>query len=753
MSADRVTIVEQNLDRQLAELTESARLLAADQPLRPGSSLTAARARDLFEDMVLSRTIDIAARALKARGEGFYTISSAGHELNATLGALLRPTDPCLLHYRSGALFASRLRQIPGSTPSWDVLLSLTASAEDPASGGRHKVWGSRGAWIPPQTSTIASHLPKAVGMAFAIGRARRLEVRAGLPLLKGLPKDSIVMCSFGDASSNHATALSGINAARWGKRRGNPMPVLFVCEDNKRGISVETPSRWVQDTWDSRRHLHFFDARGEVDEVWDTVELAIRTCRQQREPVFLRLDSIRLWGHAGSDVESAYRSLKEIEHTESRDPILAASRRLTEVGAATPAQLKQIVASTRARVTASMEEATQRPKLTDVDEILRPLAPVEPELWQASATRAIAEKDRREVFGRRLPEEEASSTRRTLAARINQALHDEMLRHPEMVLFGEDVGRKGGVYGVSQHLQERFGQARCFDTLLDETTILGVAQGAAQVGLLPILEIQYLAYLHNAIDQLRGEACSTSYFSNGAFQNPMVVRIAGLGYQKGFGGHFHNDNSIGALREIPGLAMACPARGDDAVRMLRGAVAMASESGRVVTFLEPIALYHERDLYADGDEKWLCDYPAPNGSAAAALLPGEVGVYNPEASDVLIISYANGLRMSLRAARRLEAEIGKRARVMDLRWLNPLPHEALRKHAEECGRVLVVDECRATGAGVADAIIAALAEAGFVGRMKSVRGLDCYIPLADAANLIMLSEEQIYAAAMEVSA
>jgi hypothetical protein len=92
----------------------------------------------------------------------------------------------------------------------------------------------------------------------------------------------------------------------------------------------------------------------------------------------------------------------------------------------------------------------------------------------------------RREVFGGKLPEEQTQPTRRTLGARINDALHDEMLRRREVLVFGEDVGRKGGVYGITQFLQQRFGRARCFDTLLDETTILGVAQGAAQLGLLP---------------------------------------------------------------------------------------------------------------------------------------------------------------------------------------------------------------------------------------------------------------------------
>ena len=325
------------------------------------------------------------------------------------------------------------------------------------------------------------------------------------------------------------------------------------------------------------------------------------------------------------------------------------------------------------------------------------------------------------------------------------------MIRRPQTILFGEDVGKKGGVYGVTQKLQERFGEARVFDTLLDETTILGVAQGAALAGLLPVPEIPYLAYLHNASDQLRGEACSLQFFSAGQFANPMVVRIASFAYQKGFGGHFHNDDSIGGIRDIPGLAMCTPSRGDDAARLLRGALAMASESGRVVLFLEPIALYHERDLFEAGDGAWLSDYPAPDGSAESALLPGEVGMHHPQHADLLVVSYANGLRLSLRAARRLEREHGIHARVLDLRWLAPLPLEAVARHAAECGRMLVVDECRATAGGVADTLIAHLAEAGFGGRLASVRAADCYLPLGPAADLMLVGEDDIVHGALEV--
>ena len=139
------------------------------------------------------------------------------------------------------------------------------------------------------------------------------------------------------------------------------------------------------------------------------------------------------------------------------------------------------------------------------------------------------------------------------------------MATRPDVFVFGEDVGRKGGVYGVTRGLQQRFGAARVFDTLLDEQSILGLGLGFGVSGLVPIPEIQYLAYLHNAEDQLRGEAASLRFFSDGAFTNPMVVRVAGLGYQKGFGGHFHNDNAVGVLRDIPGLVVAVPSRPEDA--------------------------------------------------------------------------------------------------------------------------------------------------------------------------------------------
>ena len=741
-AVDRIALAEAALDRAVSEALEPTEQRDPGAEVRPGGP-TGRQLVEVFADQVASRHLDVVARELRSRQVGYYTISSAGHEHTALVGALTRPDDPAFLHYRDGAFVLARARRGGVASMERDVLYSLCAAEQDPVAQGRHKVWGSRELWIPPQTSTIASQLPKAMGSAVAIGRARRLEQRLAVAA------DAIAVTSFGDASANHASALSAINAARWAHRVGNPMPILFVCEDNGIGISVTTPRGWIAETFGRMSGLTYVPASGEIDEVWAIVAGAVERCRARRTPVFLHLETVRLWGHAGSDVESGYRAAAEIDADEARDPLPRAARRLIELGVVGRGELGALIEETRRRIRAQAEEvAADATHLADAADIVAPLAPFTPSAVREAGRRRAPVEVREAAFRQGLPEEATAAQRRTLAANLNAALRDQLLARDEVVVFGEDVGRKGGVYGVTSGLQTSFGTGRVFDTLLDETSILGLAQGIGLLGQLPIPEIQYLAYLHNALDQLRGEACSTSFFSNGAFRTPMVLRIAGLAYQKGFGGHFHNDNAFGALRDIPGLALAVPCRPADAVGMLRAAVGMAAVDGRVVAFLEPIALYHERDLYEEGDGGWLQTYPADD----EVLLPGDVGVYGGGPADLLLVTYGNGLRMSLRAARRL-AEDGIRARVLDLRWLSPLPLAAIHEHAADVAGVLVVDEARATGAGIADAVIASLAESGASQRLASVRSVDTYVPLGPAADAVLLSEEQVVAAAAALHA
>jgi 2-oxoisovalerate dehydrogenase E1 component len=680
----------------------------------------------LFRAQAISRHLDFVARTLQQEGLGFYTIGSAGHEGNAMIAMALRTNDPALLHYRSGGFYVARAQQVTGSTPVRDVLQGLMGLADEPIAGGRHKVFGHPDLAIIPQTSTIASHLPRAVGLAIALHRAHRLKVEFEWP------EDAIVVCSFGDASANHSTAAGAINTALATAFRGLPVPILFVCEDNGFGISVPTPGGWIEAAYGSRPGLTYLDADGsDPAAAWPVIKKGVDAVRDQRRPVFLHLRTVRFGGHAGSDAEISYRKPRDIEVDYARDPLLATASGLRAMGASA-ADILACYDGIRHEIDDEAGRLKYKPRLSSAAEVMAPIAPRHPA--------RVAET----VHALRATQSADKTKPRTLAESINATLDELLAADRRVIVFGEDVGVKGGVYGVTTRLARKYGAARVFDTLLDEQAILGLGLGAGLAGLIPIPEVQYLAYLHNAEDQLRGEGATLPFFSRGRFTNPMVVRIAGLGYQKGFGGHFHNDDAVAVLRDIPGIVVACPARADDAAAMLRTCVAAAITDSTLSVFLEPIALYHRRDLYEAGDQAWLTvdhDEHVPIGRARS---------YRSESAALTMISFGNGVPMSLRVARRL-ATVGIAAQVLDLRWLSPLPMEDILAAARSTGRVLVVDETRHSG-GVGEGVVTALVEGGFTGPIQRVASQDSFVPLGSAAEHVLLGEDEIEKGALALA-
>ncbi|WP_136163183.1 thiamine pyrophosphate-dependent enzyme [Sphingomonas flavalba] len=720
---DRVQIVHDNLLRRVGD-----RDLPAGRP--PAGPLSPEQAVSIFRSGCLSRALDRVSRSMQARGQGYYTIGSSGHEGMAAVAAALRPTDMAFLHYRDAAFQIERSTQVPGQSIAWDMLLSFACSAEDPISGGRHKVLGSKALNIPPQTSTIASHLPKAVGAAYSIGLARRVP-----PEHKALAEDAIVVCSFGDASANHSTAQGAFNTAQWTAFQSVPLPLLFVCEDNGIGISTRTPSGWIGASFSARPGLRYFACDG-LD-LYDTFRVASEAAafvRNRRKPAFLHVRTVRLYGHAGADMPTTYMDRETLEAEEANDPLLHGVRLLSEAGALAPDDALAIYRDTETRVERIAAEVVTRPRLSTAEEVMAHLIPPPRPCRRGNGPSAEA---RTRAFGGDLKPLESPQIMSRL---INWALIDLMLDHDEIVLMGEDVGRKGGVYGVTQKLEARFGRARVIDTLLDEQSILGLGIGMAHNGFLPMPEIQFLAYLHNAEDQLRGEAATLPFFSSGQFTNPMVVRIAGLGYQKGFGGHFHNDNSLAVLRDIPGLILACPSNGTDAAMMLRECVRLAREEQRLVVFLEPIALYPMRDLHEAGDGGWLHRYPAPSERVGF----GDVGRHG-DGEDIALLTFGNGTYLARQAQKRLGGE-GIAARVIDIRWLSPLPEDNIVAALDGCRRVLIVDETRRSG-GVAEALMALLTERTEIPHAR-LTAEDSFIATGPAYAATMPSADSIVAAA-----
>ncbi|WP_223671162.1 thiamine pyrophosphate-dependent enzyme [Kangiella shandongensis] len=735
---DRASVIDQNFLISL----KTAKFPSKVSNIQAGvTQLSPQEFVQLFESQVISRHLDLRARILKDQGIGFYTIGSSGHEGNAALGKVFRHTDMAFLHYRSGALMAERSRKIHNVDPVQEQILSLVAAKDDPISQGRHKVFGSTKLFVPPQTSTIASHLPKAMGAAWSLGKTQHTDFDAEIP------SDSVILCNFGDASFNHATSQSAFNAAQYLAYKGEPLPLVYICEDNGIGISVSTPDNWIENNVKNRQSIEYIQCNGlHLPDVYLAAQEAEEIARYERRPVFLHMKTIRLMGHAGNDTESMYHSIEHIEATEAQDPLLHSARLAIEAGYLSTDDILTLYESTRDKVEKTAEAAIKLPKLSSAEEVCASIAPELP-AKEKPALPTLSKRHELFDIGRQF---KFLDKPRSMAQLINYALTDLMAQYPKIMMFGEDVGKKGGVYSVSTNLQKRFGDDRVFDTMLDETSILGNAIGAAHLGYLPIPEIQFLAYTHNAVDQIRGEASTLSFFSNNQFTNPMVIRIAGLAYQKGFGGHFHNDNSIAFLREIPGVILACPSHGRDASMMLREAVRLADEQKRVVVFLEPIALYHAKDLHEAGDNGWLGVYPEPHETVAfgePAVYPGE----GKKASKTLVISYGNGHYLSQQAQKLLKDKYKTTVDVMDIRWLAPLNHEGIAEIAKHYANVLVVDECRKTGSLSEELITGLVENLDKLPNIKRITGHDTFIPIGTSWQYVLPSKENIVEAVLNL--
>ncbi|GGK19629.1 MFS transporter [Pilimelia terevasa] len=731
--------LDQRFRAAVAELAEPILLSDPGAPLVDGAALSGAAALEIFDAQLTARHLDLAGRWLRSFGAGYQGIPGAGHESTAAVAYALRPTDPALLHHRSAAFYCVRAAQHGVADPATALLRSAVGSAADPGSGGRHRSYGDATLHTVPTTGRHAGHLPRAVGVAYAIDQGA-LDPGAPGPW----PADAIAVASFGDGAVEYADLLTATALAGWLSHGDGQLPLLLVCEDNGLSGGVRGRPGRVEAVLRGRPGLRYLGADGgDLVGAYETALDAAAWVRRERRPAVLHLRTVRLLGHDVGDAERSYRPAAELAADAENDPLLGTAALLVDAGLRTTAQVAARYDEIGWQVRQRAEQVIAEAKHDDPADLTAPIAPRRPARVAravAEAAAAAATPARSAAFGGALPEDGPPLT---LAGALTAALTDVLLSHPRAVLFGPDVANRGGDHRVTAGLRRRFGPQRVFDTPADESAVVGLGLGAGLGGVLPLCELPELASLRRADEQLRGQAATLGFLSAGALRNPLVLRVPGLGYDPRGQGLPADDHALAALRDAPGLVVGVPARAADAAGMLRACATSAAVDGSVCVLVEPTALYHATDLHADGDGAWTDPYPPPQRWADAHVPIGRARTYEVgSGADLTVLTFGNGVRLSLRAAHALAAD-GVGSRVVDLRWLNPLPVADLAREAAATGRVLIVDETRRSG-GVGEGVIAALLDAGFVGAARRVAAADSFIPVGPAAQCVLVGEDAI---------
>jgi len=495
--------------------------------------------------------------------------------------------------------------------------------------------------------------------------------VGAGVPIAAGLAlaadardEDAISLVSIGDGAINQGATGEGLAFAA-----ARNLPLVVICESN--GWSELTPTATMMRASITARAAGYGIEAHEVDgcdpaAVEAAVAAAAATARQGQGPVFLECRTVRLLGHYNRDIEH-YRPKQDRAFAEEQEP-LARARASSELS---EEQLDAADAEARAAVDAATEAVRAMPEPDPAE--------AREHLFAAPAP------DGATVEGEEGPGEEL-----TYQKAVNSALREELANRPELLVYGEDVGGAGGIFGISRGLQEEFGAERVADTPIAESAILGSAVGAAMAGMRPVVEIMWGDFLLVALDQLVNQAANVRYVSRGELQAPLVVRTQ-QGVTPGSCAQ-HSQSLEALLAHVPGIKVGLPATPHDAHAMLRAAIADP----------DPCLLFEARSLY---QVKGPVDLEAPLEPAAGARLRRRGG-------DVSIITWGTMVAPVLEAADRL-AERGVAATVLDLRWLCPLDLDAISEAVALSGRVLVAHEANLT-AGFGAEISAGIHERHF---------------------------------------
>ena len=629
-----------------------------DAALDPSLDVSMDEALVDFGLALVSRYCDDREIALRQQNRAFFQISGAGHEaLLLGLARTLRAGyDWFFPYYRDRALALAL-----GVTPL-EMMMQAVGAADDPASGGRQMPchWGSARLNIVSQTSVTASQCLPAVGCAEA---ARYIGRRPQLPGCSA-HGDELTYVSLGEGATSEGEFWEALNTAT-----RLHLPVLFVVADNGYAISVRSTDQHpapISEMVRGIRGLHVVNMDGrDYFEVRRKGAIAIAHVRAGSGPCLVHARVTRPYSHSLSDDQKKYRVAEELADEREHDPITVLEQRLVAAGALTTesAERMRVEAKETVRAAAEAALALRRPSPESVlDHVFGtlPVSDVPPD----------PPTDDREVV--------------TFGEAIRLTLHEQMARDERILVFGEDVADadphvidevpgKGGVFGITFGLQRAFGDARCFNTPLAEANIIGRAVGQATRGLRPCPEIQFFDYVWPAMNQLRSEAATTRWRSNGAFTCPMVVRIPIGGYLQG-GAIFHSQSGESIFAHIPGLLVVFPSRARDAAGLLRTAFRCE----------DPVLFLEHKHLYRQGYNR----DPMP---PTDWTLPFGKGTYVTRGDRATVVTWGATVHRAQVAAKELGDDAG--IEIIDLRTIVPWDREIIAESVRKTGRVLVLHE------------------------------------------------------------
>lgn len=651
--------------------------------------------------VLVSRALDrIEVGQLAPAGLVKYQFSARGHDVaQAILGQFVdHPRDAATVYYRSRPFMISQ-----GLTP--EEALAATMGRAGSPNGGRDigVVFNlpSRGrATVLPMSGDVGAQYTPALGWAHGI------RYRAG-QLGHGDWEGAMAVALGGDGSCATPGFWSALNMATTGK-----LPYLFFIEDNGYAISVasgmQTPGANIAANLAAFQGLLLLEGDGtQPEETAALIARAVARARSGEGPALLRLRVPRLNGHSIQD-NQAYKTPAQLAEEEARDPLPRLRTALLARGLVDEAGWAALEAGAEDEAAGAAERAKAQPEGAPESATER--------VFAAGAPPQKVGGPRPD--GAALPQAFGGSPQPPEPVRINMVdsirltLEAELRASDRVLVFGEDVGAKGGVHGATRDMQLHFGPERVFDTALTEEGIIGRAVGLAYAGMVPVPEIQFRKYADPATEQLND--CGTvRWRTNGQFAAPIVVRIP-VGFSPATGDPWHSVSDESILAHTVGWRVVMPSDAEEAAGLLRTAL----RGDDPVYFLEHRALYFgvegRRPYPGDG-------YMIPFGQAAL----------RQSGDDLTVVTWGAMLHRCLEAAAAVGPELGVGIEVLDLRTIVPWDREAVLASVRKTGRLLVVHEDHLTG-GFGAEIAATVGQEAFAdldAPVSRIGGADCPVP------------------------